>query len=261
MTGFRSEADMLVLLVHHTASLVQRLAGHFRTLFEVQSAAGIPDLVLVAFNDQELANRQRRGLDPVVDIPDVAVMTLLGLDFMRQQRDASSSPAQLAAATGFTAGYLCSTVLPRLADQGHVKRLARGRWASTHALIPLADHVISVETKRTDWRGGFWQANRQAADYTWLVLDFARSAKPITRAEKFLICKVGLATLSVASELKVIVPAYSRKPSSVQRNLLIERTASLFLSGQVSGPINSVFGRELVPTTGADPRLQGAAAR
>lgn len=261
MAGFRSEADMLVPLVHHTNSLIQRLAGHFRTLFEVQSAAGIPDLVLVAFKDQELANRQRRGLDPVVNIPDVAVLTVLGSGFACHRSGSSRTPAQLASVTGFTSGYLSSTVLPRLADQGHVKRVARGHWISTHAFTPLADHVICVETKRTDWRSGFWQAHRQAADYTWLVIDSAGSAKSVKRADKFSSYKVGLATLSVASELQVIVPASNRKPSLVHRNLLVERAASLFLSGQVSGPINSVFGRELVATTGADPRLQGAAAR
>src|SRR6185437_6277471 len=104
--------------------------------------------------------------------------------------------------------------LRRLADQGHVERVTRGSWIATHPFQPLADHVISVETKRTDWRAGFWQALRQAADYTWLVVDLAGSATTIARADKFSARKVGLATLSVASELKVIVPACSREPSS-----------------------------------------------
>jgi hypothetical protein len=260
VTGFRAEADMLNPLVEQISSLVQCLPGKFRTFFEVQSAAGIPDLVVASFNDQELYNRHQQGIAPILDLPDVAVMTILGAS-RANGTDGPWSPAELATATGVTRGYLSSTVLRRLEYHGHVRHVARGKWIATHAFKPIADCIISIETKRTDWRAGFWQAHRQAADYTWLVIDAAGSTRSIARANKFFVSKVGLATLSTMSELRIIVPAADRQPSATYRNLLGERVAALHLSGQPSGPIHPVFGRDLRTTTGDDPRIASAAAR
>ncbi len=260
MEGFPSEADMLIHIVQDTSSLTQCLPGDFRVLFEVQSAVGIPDLILIAFNEYELAARKGLGLSPVVDPAGVAVLTALSVQYSDNRGKASYTSERLALLTGLTRGYLCA-VLGRLEAAGHVIKLGRGRWTATHPFHPLADYVISVETKRVDWRTGLWQAHRQATDYTWLVMDVTKSASTITRAEKFSKYKVGLATLSVTSELRVIVPAVMRRPSLVRRRLLIERAADLFLSGKVSGPLNPVFGRHLSATTGVDPRLQGASAR
>src|SRR5580693_9521893 len=138
VTSFRSEADMLLPLIEHTSSLVQSLPGSFRTFFEVQSAAGIPDLVIASFNDRELATRCHRSLGPILDLPDVAVMTILGAS-CATGTNASWSPAQLARATGVTPGYLSSTVLRRLECLGHVRRVARGKWVATHPFRPIVD--------------------------------------------------------------------------------------------------------------------------
>jgi hypothetical protein len=258
---FSAEADMLAPLLGHARSLIQGLAGQFEIFFEVQSAAGVPDVVLAAFDDREMANRERRGLVPLADAADVAVMTVLGASAARPHRDIAWTPARLAVYTGLTAGYLSSVVLRRLAEQGHVKRIARGQWVSTHPFKPLARHVIVVETKRSDWRGGFWQAHRQAADRRWLVVDAAHGAAAAAKAEQFTRSGVGLATLSVASDMAVIVSPQDRASHDANRNLLIERTAALRMSGRVSGPVRHVFGRDLIATKGVDPRLQGAGAR
>lgn len=255
MAGFASEADMLAPLIRRMSSLIPRLPGRFHTLFEVQSAAGIPDLVMISFNDQEFARRRAQGLDPILDLPDVAVMTLLGASYAHAGETKPWTPAQLSRATGFTPNYLSSTALRRLEKQGHVRHVARGKWVASHSFIPIADHIISVETKRTDWRSGFWQAHKQAADYTWLVIDAVGSTRSIAKADKFLAGKVGLATLSINSELTIIVPAATREPSAVYRSVLMERAVALYLSGQISGPVNRVFGRDLRSTTGADPRF------
>jgi hypothetical protein len=257
---FGAEADMLAPLLGHAQSLIQDLTGQFEVFFEVQSAAGVPDLVLVAFDDQEMANRERRGLAPLADAADVAVMTVLGASAGRNTSD-TWTPARLGAHTGLTAGYLSSVVLRRLAEQGHVKRIARGQWVSTHTFRPLAKHVIVVETKRSDWRGGFWQAHRQAADRRWLVMDAAYCAAAVAKVGQFATSGVGLATLSVASDLTVIVPPEKRESNCANRNLLIERTAALRVSGRVSGPVRHVFGRDLLATKGVDPRLQDAGVR
>jgi hypothetical protein len=259
-TGFRFEADMLPPLIEHTSSLVQSLPGEFHTFFEVQAAAGIPDLVIASFNDQELDFRYQRGLGPILDLPDVATMTILGASYATGTNTPWSS-AQLAMATGVTRGYLSSTILRRLECLGHVRRIARGKWTATHAFNPIANHVISIEMKRNDWRAGFWQANRQASDFTWLVIDAARSTRSIAKESKFFASKVGLATLSMMSELRIIVPAVNRHPSAMYRNLLAERVVALHLSGEASGPIHPVFGRDLRTTTGSDPRIVGAGAR
>ncbi|MFF0312919.1 hypothetical protein ACFYSC_36335 [Streptosporangium sp. NPDC004379] len=255
ISGFRAEADMLVPLVEQAESLIQPLSGRLQILFEVQSAAGVPDLVLAVFDSQELARRERYGLPAVTDAPDVAVMTVLGALAARSS-EATLTPTQLSRFTGVTSSHLSSAVLKRLADNGHIKRVKRGHWAATHPFKPLAHQIVSIETKLNDWRRGFWQAHRQAADYTWLVMDEMHSFGLSSKREYFLSNKVGLATLSaVSGYLDVIVPALCRKPLSMHRNLLIERAADLYLSGKVSGPLTPVFGRQLLSTRGADPRL------
>ncbi len=253
---------MLTPLIEQVSLLIQPLTGQFQVLFEVQSASGIPDMVLIAFDDQEIARRKRLSLPPVVDASDVAVMTALSELACRSRSEDTATSAELSAETGVTAGYLSSVVLKRLADQGHVRRVKRGCWTATHSFKSLASHVIAIETKISDWRRGFWQAHRQAADYTWLVMDAAHGAGCSEKIDRFLSCKVGLATLSASSGyLEVKAPAKIRQPHSAHRNLLVERAAALYLAGSVSGPLSPVFGRQLSATTGVDPRLLGAGAR
>jgi hypothetical protein len=258
---FKSEADMLSPLVRNVRNFTNHLSGTFRTFFEVQSSTGIPDVVLISFNEQRLFERALHGLAPIVETADVAVMTALAKHYGNSHGAEFWSASELSHVTGLTPGYLSSTVLRRLQKDGYIEKVSHGKWTPIHSFRPLADHVICIETKRTDWRAGFWQANRQESDYTWLVLDAAASSRNAARAEKFAARKVGLATLSASSELDILIPALARRPSTVQRNVLIERTADLYLQGKVSGPVSHVFGRDLHATTGADPRLEGAGAR
>lgn len=253
--SYRFEADMLAPLVENLDTLIQSKVAQYRILFEVQSATGVPDAVLAAFNDQEITRRKNLGLVPIVDAPDVAVITLLN------QASAAMTTKELSRLTGLTAGYLSSVVLRRLQHQGYIQRVTRGHWQATYSFRPLAHHIIAVENKLSDWRTGLWQAQRQDADQTWLIVDNSIAHRITPHASLFEACKVGLATLqSDSNSLDVLIPAPKRTPNAVRRNLLIERAASLYLSGQVSGPMSPVFGRTLLATTGVDPRQPDAVA-
>jgi hypothetical protein len=260
MTGFRVEADMLAPLLNHSAQLTAPFEGKFQALFEVQSASGIPDILLIAFDETEINRRMRSGLRPLVDAADVAVMTTLS---RRYSNDGccGTTCAQLAVKTGLTPGYLSSMVMKRLEKLGHVEQIARGRWIPTHPFTPLARHVISIEAKLSDWRAGLWQAHKQAADTSWLVIDAKHAGRVRQKLDRFDACKVGVASLASSSgALEVMTPTQQRTPHPTNRNLLIERGADLYSAGLTSGPLAPVFGRMLLATTGVDPRLQDAVA-
>src|ERR1700722_19856324 len=107
---FTAEADMLAPLVERVGVLAGSPPGELHSLFEIQSATGIPDIVLVVFDETEMGRRRQRDLPPLINAPDVAVMTVLG-GIHRQAPEASLTPTALARATGLTASYLSSVIL------------------------------------------------------------------------------------------------------------------------------------------------------
>ena len=122
---------------------------------------------------------------------------------------------------------------------------------------------MTIEAKRRDWRRGLGQAGRHAAgaDAAWLVLDGAYTGSAVERADWFRAMGVGLAGLDPDGTLRLLLPPSGTRMLRARRELLAERLAELYCSGAVSGPVGRVFGRDLAPSTGADPRRSGAPER
>ncbi len=254
--GFAVEADMLAPI----AAAVRDLAGPsaFAVFFEVQSAAGIPDVVAAVFDRDVL---EKRGEDGFVTDP-ASLGALLALS---DARDACRSldARQVAAATGLTLAYVRSRVLPGLAARGLVAMTGPGRWTAAGLYRSPAQTLVTVEAKLSDWRRGLGQAVRHAAgaDAAWLVLDAARTRPAVSRAEWFRAAGVGLAGLDRDGTLRALLPPVRGRALRARRELLAERLAELHCSGAVSGPVSRVFGRELTASTGADPRYADATER
>lgn len=253
--GFAAEADMLSLI----AAAVQELAGPGAVaVFEVQSAAGIPDVVATVLNRDVLEERSAAGF--VTDPAGLAALLALS-----DARDACRSldARQVAAATGLTVPYVRARVLVGLGARGLAVMTAPGKWTATYRYRSPARTLVTVEAKLSDWRRGLGQAARHAAgaDAAWLVLDGARTQPAVSRAEWFRAAGVGLAGLDPDGTLRMLLRPAGADVLRARRELLAERLAELYCSGAVSGPVGRVFGRELTSSTGSDPRYAGARDR
>ena len=153
--GFAAEADMLGLI----AAAVQDLAGPGAVAaFEVQSAAGIPDVVATVFDRDVIEDRAGRGF--VTDAGGLGALLALS-----DARDACRAldVRQVAAAAGLTPSYVRSRVLPGLGARGLAVMTAPGRWTAAGRYRSPARTLVTVEAKLSDWRRGLGQAARHAA--------------------------------------------------------------------------------------------------
>jgi hypothetical protein len=246
--GFAAEADMLAPI----AAGVRDLAGPDAfAFFEVQSAAGIPDVVAAVFDRSVLDERKHGGF--VTDPAGLGALLALS-DALREHRSLDAD--QVARATGLTLAYVRSRVLPALADRGLSEMTALGRWTASRPYASPARTLVTVEAKLSDWRRGLSQAARHAAgsDAAWLVLDAARTRPAVSKADWFRAAGVGLAGLDLDGTLQALLTPAWAGVLRARRELLAERLAELHFSGAVSGRVGRVFGRELTVSTGADPR-------
>lgn len=252
--GFATEADMLGLIADAAPSLAG--SGAF-AVFEVQAAAGVPDVVAAVLNRAVTTSRLQTGF--VTEQTSLAALLALS-DALIANRALDAH--QVAAAVGITVRYASSVVLPSLVARGLALILKPGLWVAARPYESAALRLVTVEAKLRDWRRGLGQAARHAAgaDAAWLILDSARTRPAEAYAGWFHTAGVGLAALSGDGRLRSLLDPTGANVLRVRRELLAERTAALYSSGIRSGPVGLVFGRNLAPTTGADPRFVDAGA-
>lgn len=252
-SGFAAEADMLGLIAAAAPSLAG--SGAFAA-FEVQAAAGVPDVVAAVLNTTVIANRMQTGF--ITEHASLAALLALS-DALSTSNVLDAH--QVAVAVGVGVRYASSVVLPGLVARNLARSPEPGRWIAAGPYESPAVRVVTVEAKLRDWRRGLGQAARHAAgaDAAWLILDSARTRPAEAYAGWFRTAGVGLAALNEDGRLEPLLAPGGANVLRVRRELLAERTAALYSSGVKSGPIGLVFGRNLTSTTGADPRLAGAA--
>lgn len=253
--GFSAEADMLGFI----AASVPALAGPDAVaVFEVPSAAGVPDVVAAVFDDEAIASWV--GGSFVTDQAGVAA--LLALSDARANGRALDA-SQVAAAIGVSVAYSRSRVLPGLAGRGLAVMTGPGRWVATSEYRSPTVRLVTIEAKLRNWRKGLSQAARHVpgADAAWLVLDAAHARPAEQGTAWFRALGVGLALLDRDGTLTPLLEPSAFGVLRVRRELLAQRLACMRSCGAVSGPPARVFGRYLAPTTEPDPRIQGASAR
>lgn len=240
------------------AAAAPDLARNPLVFFEVPSSAGVPDIVLLELDRAAVVGRS--GAAPLVEAIDVRLM--LAVAAGRTPTTRFRSVDELSILAGAGSAHLRRTVLPRLMEDGHL--VADGDcWAPRYRFRSLAKRIVTVEAKLRDWRGAIAQASRHtaAADAAWVALDVRSISPAVKNAEWFSTYGIGLLSVARSGSVeRLILPAVP-KPRRHERELLAERTFALHLSGRASGPLPRVFGNVLLASTGADPRLVGAAAR
>lgn len=246
--GFCRELDMQVPIADLSAHLAAGLPGHrsgsAHVLFEVPAAAGVPDVLRVAFDSTEVRRRTELGLMPVIDL--TALRVLVATD---RGPVALGSVAHVA---GVTSAHLRRTVIPDLVDAGWLEPL-RGRGDRT-LVTPRALHrsvvrsVVTIEAKRRDWRGAITQARRHqaCADRAYIAIDAATPGRLLELAEELSRAGIGLVTVDASTgRASLVIRPAARFPHDDEHRLVGERAWSLVLSGRSTWETFDVFGRDL----------------
>jgi hypothetical protein len=245
---FTRESDMLAPVAALAADLASGLPGHRSqnayVLFEVPTAAGVPDVLRVAFDATQLRRRAELGMAPVVD--HTALRVLLAT---------ANGPAPLyvvARRARVTTAHLRRTVVPTLVEAGWLLSL-RGRGDQTLVkprlkYRPLTRSVVTVEAKRNDWRSAIAQARRHqgCADRAYIAIDAATPGPLLRLAQDLSAAGIGLVTVHAETRKAVLVtrPA-AWFPHTDEHQLIGERAWSLVLEGRTCWDTFDVFGRDL----------------
>lgn len=239
---------MLAPVAAVAADLASGLPGHrsqnAHVLFEVPTAAGVPDVLRVAFDPAQLRRRAELGLAPVVDL--TALRVLLAT---------SNGPVALymaARAARVTTAHLRRTVVPTLVEAGWLLPLKRrGDQMLVRPRLkyrPLTRSVVTVEAKRNDWRSAIAQARRHqgCADRAYIAIDAATPGPLLRLARDLSAAGIGLVTVSaetITAELVTRPAAWL--PHTDEQQLIGERAWSLVLQGRTCWDTFDVFGRDL----------------
>lgn len=246
--SFDREADMHAPIADIVDRLARGLPGYrsapAHVLFEIPAAAGIPDVLRVAFSPAEIRRRTELGLAPVLDL--TAVRSLAAV---------SGGPAGLgdvARRAGVTLDYLRRMVVPRLIDDGWLNPLS-GRGDRTvvsprHIYRSLVSSVVTVEAKRRDWRSAISQARRHqaCADRAYVAIDAATPGRLLNLAEELARGGIGLLTVdaSTGRAVEIARPTVGR-PREDERRLIGERAWMLVGCGRSRWETFEVFGQDL----------------
>lgn len=244
---------MLAPLADAAAALCAGLPGDQEVFFEVPLAAGVPDMVVVAFDEAVVRHRQVVGLGPVVDVRAVRVLAALAAG--------ATGVGDVAAAAGVSSGHLRRGVLPGLVAAGWVQPLAGRSVLLRHVFEPVVSWAVSVEAKRSAWAQAVAQAQRHlpAADRVFVALDVAYAGRAVANAEHLAGTGVGVVTVAAdppvgSGAVDVVtypkvnrpqLPRAHRGTSPAAKALLGERVWELRLAGRSDGPTYPVFGRDL----------------
>lgn len=248
--GFRFEAQMLPVVAGSAGDLLKRRrADQFTALYEVPTATGVPDLVLVRFNAGVIDRREADGLGPVTDATECAVLSAL--------RAGPSTAAETASAVGMTVRHVAGTVLPGLADRGFVSATC-GVWSCNRGLRAVTDGIVAVEAKRSQWQRASSQARRYCnfANESFVVIDALHRRRVEPWAARLAASGIGVAVAGVDGSVDVIARSGWAQPRARWHALLAgERAWDLHRRNLTSGPTFPVFGRTL--TEAAPPTSAG----
>lgn len=244
---FDRELDMHAPIAAIADKLAAGLPGHradAHVLFEVPSAAGVPDVLRVSFDPAVVAQRTRLGLVPVVDVTMVRTLVAAG--------DKPAALADVAEGVRVTGAHLRRTVIPQLVELGWLKPLS-GRGEQTVvtprvAYRPLVRSVVTVEAKRRDWRGALSQVrqHRRCADRAYVAIDAATPGPLLGLADQLSRAGTGLVTVdAVTGRATLVMRPAAGFPRVDEHALIGERAWSLVREGRTIWETFPVFGRDL----------------
>jgi len=241
--AFRWELDMIDALVQARAAFSELAVGvHSDVRLEVPTAAGVPDVMFLEWDEDAIGQREALGLAPVTDLTRLRVLEIL-------ERGRIPVP-DLSRAVGVSAAHLGRTVLPALEALGWVER-----WSDRSVSLPDAltyqapvRSMVTVEAKLSDWRRAFKQASlhAQTADRAYIALDARRATAASRIADELADEGVGLATVDADSgEVRLIAHPRKLRVRDAWFRFASEQAWELRLQDRHVGDVSHVFGRDL----------------
>ncbi len=207
-------------------------------------SGGIPDIVGVLLDAAAIERREASGLGAVTNPHEAVILSRLS--------EGEATLTELANVVFLSREHLRRSILPRLISAGWIAPLqGRGESASTMLLVQyedVAQWVVTVEAKLTDWRGGMSQALRHApsADAAYLALDARFSRRVTLQASAASERGVGILTVDASTgAVEERSTPVRWQTQNVLRRILAERVWTQLRSDHVPGHNALVFGRDL----------------
>lgn len=200
-TRFKSEN----MLVHAYLDQFRNREATHKLITELESSNGIADVVHVHLR------KGCKGASRIGEISPRWAYTLHSLPTRKpfsveelSQIAGSSVSAARSALRSFESAGFCARH-----SQTH-------NWIKTSSPRPIANKIIAIEAKLSDWRRALTQAYRYQ-DYameSWVLLDEASSGPAKNNIDAFVRLNVGLVTLGIEGSLQTIFSPKQSKPKS-----------------------------------------------
>ena len=204
LSPFETEAALVEMI---RGLFAQNASERWTWISELVSPSGIADLAAVRLvpgwrNMDELHRLPPRWLYALKSLP---------VEPFRVEDLANLANVTPSAARG---------VLKSYADCGFcVYRAEQGTWIKQRDPSPVAERIIAIEAKLSDWRRALYQASRYLdyANQSWVVLDSKAFANARLHVDEFQHRGIGLAGVSPTGEFEVACTAAFRTPRLPQR--------------------------------------------
>ncbi len=138
-----------------------------------------------------------------------------------QHQDKALPFNSIADKTSFSKSYLKYTILKDLENLGYVKTNGEQKYFKVNGWLPIANEVIAIEAKLSDWRRGAIQANRYRAFANKVYLAIPKETERLVNKELLRKLNVGLIVLDTKSLIKrTVVKSDKFKPLDEYKHYL-----------------------------------------
>lgn len=178
----------------------------FLTQREIGVGYGIADLVLVKKNKVNLKHcrvRKNHGqLSPLLS--EEYFKTLKQLPDEDSQED-SVGFKYLAEKSSLSKSYLKYQILKNLEKHGYIKRVGDNHYFKVNGWLPIANELVAIEAKLTDWKRGAIQANRYRAFAHKVYLAVPKETARLVDKSFLKKHDIGLIALDVKNKQKSVI--------------------------------------------------------
>jgi DNA-binding MarR family transcriptional regulator len=161
---------------------------------EFTAGYGIADIVGIKYNPHKLKARIDSGFEPVTNIRELSILTLL-------QKNNPSSSDDLAKKIGLSVSYVKKTLLKSLIEKGYIERKAN-EYILVRDVSALTDLVVSVEAKLTKWKDALAQAKRY--QHFSNIVFVALPVYTVRKIDKELFKRNNIGVLAIESDSVII---------------------------------------------------------
>ena len=176
---------------------------------EISAGFGIADIVFFQFNEEIVADRRKRQLQP---IPSEEIIKTLFLIRNRKR----ISLTYLANTLPFGEKQLKFRVLRFLEEKGLISKIDTDNYTINYRYVIGLNRSVAIEAKVKDWKRGLYQAYRYKwfADASYLALYKSYVEQPKNNIQLFKKLNVGLLSVSESQVEEVIYRPVRERPQS-----------------------------------------------